>query len=109
TNLTTAGPAVTVETGERALVLIGGILESASDASAIMSFEVSGATTLSAADSRAASDAVGVSTPLRLVNAVYLDSLTPGVNVFTAKYRRSAAGSGSATFAGRTIIVIPLA
>jgi hypothetical protein len=109
TDLTTAGPAVTVTIGAsgRALVLLS------ADASnsivgdvAAMAFAVSGATTRAAQDEglwiRSATSANGH----EVGTFVWLTGLTPGVNTFTAKYK--AGIGGTATFNTRSIVVIPL-
>jgi hypothetical protein len=107
----TPGPAVTLTTGTKALVTVTAYM---ANTTAIrvgyMSFAVSGATTLAADDARAMAnhldgtvspDSVG-----RISAQVYLDSLTAGVNVFTAQYRSSQ--SNAFDVANRTISVTPL-
>jgi hypothetical protein len=107
TDLATPGPAVTLTTGTKALVLINSTLyKQASGSNAYVGFAVSGATT------RAASD----NTALNYVAAAYYDSrlsvshlatgLTAGSNTFTLKYRQN--GGGTAEYSRREIIVINL-
>ena len=108
TDLTTAGPSVTVTTGTKALVIVS--CESIGpDGTGFpyMSYAVSGATTISAADDRAVTirvPSVNNST-VHASTASRLSTLTAGSNTFTAKYRSS---SGTATWQYREIIVIDL-
>jgi len=108
TDLTTSGPAVTVTTGTRALVIVtANILASAGERS-LMSFAVSGATTISASDTTAASrnqTSAGNGTDRR--SAANYVTLTAGSNTFTAKYKT--AGGGNGEFGNREIFVINLA
>jgi hypothetical protein len=107
TDLATAGPSVTLTTGSSAIVIISGRgNDDANDgASAYMSWEVSGATSISASDSwswaadQAAFRSFGV-------NIYKVTTLTPGSNTFTAKYKK--AGGSTASFAYRSIMVIAL-
>lgn len=106
TNLATVGPAVTnVEVGQsgRVLITLTSSLSHASGGICVMGYEFSGATTGSASDSFALSG----SSPAGLrMSATYVQaSLNPGMHTFTAKYRTN---GGTATFAGRNIIVLPL-
>jgi len=104
TNLTTAGPAVTITTGTKALVIvscknaIGG-----TGTSNYVSYAVSGATTISATDTNGFIS--NVSSP-RGSSASRLTSLTAGSNTFTMKYK---SGDGNSVgFGDREIIVIDL-
>lgn len=103
-DLPTVGPTVTITTGTQVLVsLYCGMLNS-SGAAAWMSYDVSGATTSPASDNRAIQLQ---STGGQQIGATILhDGLTPGVNVFTAKYRISSNGTGN--FNRRTLSVQPL-
>jgi hypothetical protein len=110
TDLTTAGPSVTVTTGNRALVIVTGQIQNSTASSQnFMSFEVSGATTIAAADEVAVANLYGaastVDTYPRMSAASYV-TLTPGSNTFTAKYRAS---GGTGFFRNRQIFVINLA
>jgi hypothetical protein len=105
----TAGPAVTVTTGTKALVTVGftGDADIGTDKEAHMSFVVSGATTLAADDARAAivelvdsGDIAGFS------KQFYLSALTPGVNTFTAQYKNGTASDSY--YADRYLSVQPL-
>lgn len=101
-DLTTPGPAVTVETGTVAEVTVGGhIQQSAAGITSYMTYAVSGATTVAAADL----PAVGVSNNAIVIasRTTVVTGLTPGSNVFTAKYKVNGAGTG--TFMNRTIHV----
>ena len=108
TDLATSGPAVTLTTGTKALVTIGAYLYNQTTGSnnAYMSFAVSGATTVAAADDRCLM--VQFSTAqvvLRGSRTFLITGLTPGSNTFTAKY---SAGAGTAVFADRFISVMDL-
>jgi hypothetical protein len=100
TDLTTAGPAVTVETGTEAKVTItAGIYNSGANVS-YMGFGITGATTLAASDARTLQNAA--TTGIRVSVVVHQTGLTAGDNTFTAKYR---AGAGTASFFDRVISV----
>jgi hypothetical protein len=107
TDLSTAGPAVTITTGTKALVLINATCyKQGSGSNAFVGFAVSGATTLAASDT----------TAMNWVNQAYYDNrfsvstrvtgLTAGSNTFTLKYRSN--GGGTAEYFNREIIVIDL-
>lgn len=101
-DLATVGPAVTIETGNEAEVILKGSMSLSGGNAIFMSFAVSGATTQAAADDRAVRL---VSTVLqRASTVVYVFALTPGINTFTAKYKVDA---GTGTFVDRTIDVKP--
>jgi len=70
-----------------------------------MSWEISGASSVSASDNWAAG-VVGVGTTgVGYTSRAYLQTgLTPGVNIFTAKY---AVSSGTGSFLYRSILVMP--
>ena len=105
-DLTTPGPAVTVQTGPRALVLLSAHgTQSINPGNNFMAFALSGATTLAASDDKCALETIVGSTG-GLSASVYVDSLTPGANTFTAKYRVNA---GTGSFLRRNLIVVPLA
>ena len=106
TDLATAGPAVTLTTGTSALVLvISGYTDTSSVGPALcMSFAVSGATTIAASDDfRGALSADSGYNASSIAMLTKLTTLTAGTNTFTAKYRMSAAGTGS--FSNRSITV----
>ena len=110
TDLATAGPAVTITTGTKALVIVNaGLYNPTSGTTASMSYAVSGATTVGASDTwRLLSGAwTGANVvPWIRAGATYLATgLTAGSNTFTAKYAVSA---GTAYFRERTIVVIDM-
>lgn len=106
-DLATAGPAVTVETGTKALIVVSCLQQAQSTACiGYMSFAISGDTTLAAGNARAATTAnsSGVGWIETAQLQVYYTSLTAGDNTFTAKYATSNNGTG-VTFSSRTITV----
>jgi hypothetical protein len=103
TDLTTAGPAVTITTGTKALVIVSARLEVNTGASSYASYAVSGATTIAASDNVAV-EAGTITTGMS--RASRLTTLTAGSNTFTMKYRTSPTRTG--TFESREIIVIDL-
>jgi len=105
TNLTTAGPEVTVTTGTSAIVIITARVEQGgSNRSAQMSFAVSGSTTISAADTSALIFLASSGSLNCAASAVIPVTLTAGSNTFTAKYRETTANG--AGFSDRRLIVI---
>jgi len=103
TDLATVGPAVTATTGTMALVVVHGSTSNTGTGSTRMAYDISGATTVAAADNRGIGNA---NTDIMLASGVDLiTGLVPGVNTFTAKYRVS---TGTGTFVSRRIIVMPL-
>ena len=108
TDLTTAGPAVTLTTGTKVLVIVGCFhYGDTTDKYAYASYAISGSTT------SAASDDYAVST--RMINAAFnasaasvasVRTVTAGSNTFTMKYRVTT--SSNAHFINRQIIVIDL-
>lgn len=101
------GPAVTLTTGTQALVFIHSQATNSGAGSARASVEVSGASTIAAADNRSiatfgsADNGLGASTWTWYTGGL---ALTPGSNTFTMKYRVS---SGTGTFDDRRIAVMP--
>lgn len=102
-DMSVAGPAVSVETGTTAKVTITSLLYNSGSNVTLMSFAVSGATTIAADDQRSLQHALTSGVRASLVSVV--TTLTPGTNVFTAKYR-VAAGTGN--FFYREISVEPM-
>lgn len=101
------GPSVTVDTGPTALVVVHGQISNSGSGSARMAYDVSGATSIAAADNRgiAIIGAAGVTIACSMgTHHGGGTALTPGSNTFTAKYR---VGSGTGTFSDRRIIVMP--
>ena len=106
TDLATAGPAVTLTTGTKALVVVSCGLYNSVANSTYMGFAVSGATTIAAADASAIEIGGSNGTVFVAVSrALMLTTLTAGSNVFTAKYRVS---GGTGNFYNRAIVVIDL-
>ena len=107
-DLATPGPSVTVTTGTKALVAIGGLITTSVGGELVLaSYAVSGATTVAASDSRAVGGYVsGINAPqFHAGNTFVVTGLTAGSNVFTMKYRRT---GGTASFNQRTISVVDL-
>lgn len=106
-DLATVGPSRTVTTGANAIAFISA--EIANDTNGVRSFvgvAVSGATTVAASDDDCLRYQVpGAFYSHRGMTAIMFDSLTPGANTFTMKYRVDA---GTATFQRRRLIVIAL-
>lgn len=110
TNLTGTygtGPAVTVDTGTTALVIVCAHLwNSSAGGTTLMGHEVTGDSSLAAGDSAALIFEPATTTQTYAGSYWFLrEDLTPGTNTFTAKYR-VVAGTGS--FIRRRILVIPL-
>jgi hypothetical protein len=107
-DLATVGPAVTLQTGAKALITLScqGWQSAAGNVNNV-AVAVSGATTLAAADANSVvmTGAVALyqQTPCR---TFLLSGLTPGVNTFTAKYKVNA-GTGSFTNRDITVVGIP--
>jgi hypothetical protein len=104
-NLTTAGPAVTITTGTKVLVMQTAYVYCAANSVGRMDFDISGATTRSAGATGTAlnlgNDGIGSSNGLRATSVNYM-TVTAGSNTFTAKYSKRGT---NATFDGRTITV----
>jgi hypothetical protein len=101
TALATAGPAVTITTGTKALVILSSFI----DARGSVSFDISGSSSFSAADTKAVQlngDSIS-----GIFSGVYLmTGLTAGSNTFTQKYRST---NGAATnFQNRNLAVIDM-
>jgi len=110
TNLATAGPAVTVTTGTKALVIVSANIVNSTNNNSLqawMSYAVSGATTTSASDTwaLAVSGIQSVAYQMKM-SLASVATLTAGSNTFTARYR---ATSGTSEFGNRSITVINLA
>ena len=109
TDLATAGPAVTITTGTRALVIITAkIRNTTSTRGANVGYAVSGATTIAATDDISLYSQNGSATEvIQGASFAHRVTLTAGSNTFTAKYKRGDF-QGTATFYDRSIIVIDL-
>ena len=111
TDLATSGPAVTVTTGTKALVIVSCKINVGQEGTAFMSYAVSGATTVAGSDAVALQKQNDTTTSVEdfiRASSASLVTLTAGSNTFTAKYR-SGSGAKTATFASREIFVINLA
>lgn len=107
TDLSTVGPVATVDTASSALVYVGCTMNNSTAPNYIlMGYAVTGASSIAASDDRAfyrqqpdnsADISAGIIT--------LITGLTPGTNVFTAKYRVT---GGTGTWYRRTLAVIPL-
>lgn len=107
TDLTTSGPAVTVTTGTKALVIITSRLwNTTQNAVVYMGYAVSGASTVAATDTTALILKDPQSYSDFRMSAASVVTLTAGSNTFTAKYR---VDSGTGDFKNRTIFVMNLA
>lgn len=97
------GPTVTCQTGTMAAVFLYSNQFNSAGNAAWMALEISGATSQAASDSFA-TQLQG--TAGQHAGAPFLiDTLTPGLNTFTAKFRVSTGGTG--TFSSRRIAVWP--
>jgi hypothetical protein len=106
TNLSTTGPAVTVTTGTRAFVFAGARLwNNNASFSAVASVDVSGASSVAAGDDWSLSN-LSVNYIHASIGHLFT-GLTAGSNIFTMKYRTTNA-AGTANFASRELLVIPL-
>jgi len=93
TDLATAGPAVTITTGTKALVFVSARANAdGATRSAFASFDISGATTLAAADKYAIGLYLSTTGYSQAANSFLLTGLTAGSNTFTMKYKVSAYG-----------------
>ena len=107
TDLATSGPAVTLTTGTKALVIITCASANTDiNRTCLMSYAVSGATTIAASDSIAAINQNSSQTSTMRYSSASVPTLTAGSNTFTAKY---AVNAGTGTFSDREIFVINLA
>lgn len=103
----TTGPSVTVVTGPQAFVIVTcDLVCDTNGQSARATFQVSGASTVAAADTMALRNIRESVANNALFSGVFLVPLTPGSNTFTMQYRTS--GTSTSTFANRRISVIPL-
>jgi hypothetical protein len=107
TDLATAGPAVTLTTGTKALVIMQArIYNSSTGGYVSMGTTVSGATTLAATEEKSLTFYSASNQPISQASAGFLLSgLTAGSNTFTAKYKTTA---GTGTWLYRNIAVIDM-
>lgn len=108
TDLATVGPAVTLTTGTKALVIVSSALWSSSGTLfACMSFAISGATTQAASDTRSLQNSgTGTTAAMQASRAFLVTGLTAGSNTFTCKYRTDSSALG--VFLNRDITVIDM-
>lgn len=107
TDLATVGPTLTLTTGARAVVYVtADITNNTAGQSGRATFEVSGATTVSAQDFRALRVTIPSTTGAGNIRASVstVIALTPGSNTFKMVYRASGGGS-TATFQNRRLMV----
>lgn len=109
-DLTTVGPAITIVTGTTAAIQFGAALgNSTVNDGAVMSFQVSGATTIAVATITGLANLAHISNPANAGHegsaAIVVSGLTPGSNTFTPKYRADI--GGTAFFLRRWIIGQP--
>lgn len=104
-DLTTPGPAVTVDTGTAVLIEFGSAMGGAGTGP-IVSFDVSGATTRAANDDDAVEQTLGA-THVSSFRRMKITGLTAGSNTFTLKYKSLSSGQ-SCSFSNRDITVLPL-
>lgn len=101
-NLTTVGPSVTVDTGTEVLVQLSARISNDNGlGTSLMSFAVSGATTLVAADGNSIQN-VGQPNKNSLARMFRLTGLTAGANTFKCVYRVIA---GTGTWEERSITI----
>lgn len=103
----TSGPAVTVTSGQRALVLVASrIVNNTVGAVSRTGWAISGATTLGASvDLSVAAEAAVVSQDFWVSGAWLYTGFTAGSNTITMKYRVDSASTGS--FGDRRVSVLP--
>ena len=107
TDLATVGPTVATATGNSAIVFIrAGIENTIANEASFMAFDVTGASSLPTNDASAINiDGLAANSRFRMGSAYMINSLTAGVNTFTAKYKVSA---GTGGFTQRQLAVFPL-
>ncbi len=102
------GPAVTVTSGATALVSIAAVIQNGTGSTeTAFSYQISGATTVAAADEWAVRFTPFTASIRGRHGALdWRTGLTPGSNTFTMVYK-STSGAATATFDDRTIVVVP--
>lgn len=104
-DLATPGPAVTAVTGTKAIIVVTAQFANNTTGSfSLMSYTVSGATSLVASDDYALAIQSGGSSQHLAFSHVSHQNLNAGTNTFTAKYRVT---SGTGTWLRRRILVFP--
>jgi hypothetical protein len=105
TDLATSGPAVTLTTGTKALVIVTARVANDANVKSYASYAVSGSSTIAASDAVAMIWQVVGGRYNRWSSASRLSTLTAGSNTFTMKYKVE---SDTAYWENREIIVIDL-
>jgi hypothetical protein len=96
---------VTIATGTSALVILTATMSNnTTGGDTYMSFAISGATTLAAADAQSVGTDNGAARTR--ISSATIVTLTPGINTFAARFKVESGNTG--TFANREITVIPL-
>ncbi len=109
-DLETPGPSVTLETGSKALVMLSAQVKCATNGNnrGWMSFSVTGASnrpyTTDDNDQALIQGRHVGGIPSQYSKFIFVDNLTPGVNTFTAQYRRDGSAPG---WNSRRIVVLP--
>lgn len=105
--LATPGPAVTVTTGTKAIVMVTSLVQNSTiGQNSYASYAVSGASAISATDDRSVLITAAAANQTLRASAVYMETaLTAGSNTFTMQYRVT---GGTGSFQNRRITVIPL-
>lgn len=108
TDLTTPGPAVTVVTGTKAVIMLGAHAENTiAGLGTRMGVTISGATSSAASDTNSYyAESSNADDGFKGAWVMINSALTGGTNVFTAKYRTTA-GGGTSTFGNRLMAIIP--
>lgn len=106
-DLATVGPTVTVTTGIKCMVTFGCLISNSSvGQGGRMGIDLSGASTQVAADANSIlAESGNANDGYKLTWSTIFNPLTPGSNVWKAKYR--CAGSGTAAFAERVVAIVP--
>ena len=105
TDLATVGPSVALTTGTSAILILGAFISDSGNLgnNGWMSAAVSGATTIAANDLWGAFGPEGLN-GVASVQGCIIGGLTPGVNTFTAKYKK-VGGTSTAEFQRRWMFV----
>lgn len=108
TDLATVGPSVTLTTGSNAIVFLSARMKNNTANAAVNAhFAVSGATSIEPRTSVPGvlhTDGLAADSAVKYATYTHLDSLNPGENTFTMKYR---VGSWTGEFGYRQIAVFP--
>lgn len=102
----TVGPSVTLDTGTEVIVTISARQIAAANCNSFIAVEVSGATTIAAADANSLEDSVFTGEYKNGSRTFKISGLTPGSNTFTLKYKSN--NGNSVEFAKRDLTVLAL-